>query len=103
MLADPPPVPEGELTVTARLRPAEAVITGRENPEGQVHSVSPEQIPPQLPELSGPITTGAYGQLAAEAPEGPRPQALPEPDTSLGPHLSYAFRSRLFALFVPGA
>ena len=101
--ADPPAVPEGELTITARLRPAEGVISGRENPEGQVHSVSPEQIAPQLPELSGPLTTGAYGELAAEDPAGPRPQDLPAPDTSLGPHLSYAFQWWIFALFFPGA
>ena len=101
--ADPPAVPEGELTITARLRPAEGVISGRENPEGQVHSVSPEQIAPQLPELSGPLTTGAYGELAAEDPAGPRPQGLPAPDTSLGPHLSYAFQWWIFALFFPGA
>src|SRR5699024_2953703 len=95
--------PRGEPPGAAGRRPAEAVITGRETPEGQVHSVSPEQISPQLPELSGPMTTGAYGELAAEDPESPRPQALPEPDTSLGPHLSYAFQWWLFALFFPGA
>lgn len=102
--ADPPAVPEGDMTVTARLRPAEGVLEERENPDGQVHSVSPGQISRQLPpELTGPVVTGAYGELAAEDPESPRPQALPAPDTSLGPHLSYAFQWWIFALFFPGA
>ena len=49
------------------------------------------------------LVAQAYGELAAEDPAGPRPAALPSPDTSLGPHLSYAFQWWIFALFFPGA
>src|SRR5699024_12322771 len=49
------------------------------------------------------MPTGAYGELAAQDPEAPRTQSLPEPDTSLSPHLSYAFQWWLLALFFPGA
>ena len=99
---DAPPVPDGELTVTARLRPAEPVLD-RAPLEGQAHSVNPPQIAQQL-ELEDPdLVTGAYGELAAEQPEAERPRALPAPDTGLGPHLSYAFQWWIFALFFPGA
>ncbi|GAA1490600.1 SURF1 family protein [Brachybacterium sacelli] len=100
--ADPAPVPEGELSLTVRLRPAEPVLD-REIPEGQVHSVNPPQIEGLLPAGDGEMITDAYGDLAAEEPESPRPVALPEPDRSLGPHLSYAVQWWAFALFFPGA
>lgn len=101
--ADPPAVPEGELTITTRLRPAEAVLEGRDNPAGQAHSVNPTQLAEQLPGSDTELLTEVYGELAAEEPSAPRPQALPAPDTSLGPHLSYAFQWWIFALFFPGA
>ena len=56
-----------------------------------------------LPAGDGEMITDAYGDLAAEEPESPRPVALPEPDKSLGPHLSYAVQWWAFALFFPGA
>src|SRR5699024_3730376 len=49
------------------------------------------------------LVTGAYGELVSEEPSAERPAALPSPDTSLGPHLSYAFQWWVFALFFPGA
>ena len=101
---DPPAVPSGELTLTVRLRPAEGSID-RANPPGQVQTVTPTAIAAELPDGSTgtSLVTGAYGELAAEDPAGARPQALERPDTSLGPHLSYAFQWWIFALFFPGA
>lgn len=98
---DPAPVPAGELTLTARVRPAERVLD-RERPEGQVHSINPQQIAADLP-LDGEMVTGAYAVLDAEQPESARPIALPAPDTSLGPHLSYTVQWVLFAIFFPAA
>lgn len=100
--ADPPAVPEGPLTVTARLRTAEPVLD-RVPPEGQAHSVNPTQIAGLLDLDPDSLVVGAYGELAAEQPEAARPQALPAPETGLGPHLSYAFQWWIFALFFPGA
>jgi cytochrome oxidase assembly protein ShyY1 len=97
-----PPIPDGEVTVTVRMRPAEPVLD-REIPAGQVHSVNPPQIEGILPETGSTMVTGAYGELVTEDPDGPRPAALPAPDTSLGPHLSYAFQWWIFALFFPAA
>lgn len=100
--ADPPPVPEGEVTVTARLRPIEPVLD-RELPPGQVHSVNPAQIGALLPGENTQLVTGAYGELASEDPVGPHPRALPAPDTSVGMHVSYAFQWWIFAAFFPAA
>jgi cytochrome oxidase assembly protein ShyY1 len=100
--ADPPAVPSGELTVTARLRTAEPVLD-RVPPEGQAHSVNPPQIAELLGLDGAELVTGAFGELSAEEPEAERPHALPAPETGLGPHLSYAFQWWIFALFFPGA
>lgn len=97
-----PPVPEGDLDLTVRMRPAEPTLD-RKIPAGQVHSVNPPQIDGLLPEHDGPMIQGAYGDLEAEDPSGPRPAALPDPETGLGPHLSYAFQWWIFALFFPAA
>ncbi|WP_193117150.1 SURF1 family cytochrome oxidase biogenesis protein [Brachybacterium tyrofermentans] len=97
-----PPVPEGEQEITVRLRPAEPTLD-REIPPGQVHSVNPPQIDGLLPEHDGTLVRGAYGDLEAEDPSDPRPAALPDPETGLGPHLSYAFQWWIFALFFPAA
>ncbi|MFC0674304.1 SURF1 family cytochrome oxidase biogenesis protein [Brachybacterium hainanense] len=98
-----PEVPAGEITVTAHLRPAEEVLEDRSNPPGQVQSVAPVQFAAELP-VAGPVYTGVYGDLIAESPaDVARPQPLEEPDTSLGPHLSYAFQWWIFALFFPAA
>lgn len=100
--AQPAAVPEDTLTITVRLRPPEPVLD-RERPEGQVHSVSPQQIETILPPLDAAMITGAYGELDAEDPAGERPIPLPRPDTGLGPHLSYAVQWWVFALFFPAA
>ncbi|MFJ6042859.1 SURF1 family cytochrome oxidase biogenesis protein [Brachybacterium paraconglomeratum] len=100
--ADPAPVPEGTLTVTARLRTAEPVLD-RVPPEGQAHSVNPTQIASQLGLDTDAAVIGAFGELAQEEPAADRPQPLPAPETGLGPHLSYAFQWWIFALFFPGA
>lgn len=96
------PVPEGELTVTVRLRPAEPVLD-REPPPGQTHSVNPRQSAGLMGLEDQALVAQAYGELAAEEPAAERPTALPYPDTSLGPHLSYAFQWWIFALFFPAA
>lgn len=106
--ADPPSVPEGQRTITVRLRPAEPPLERRGNPRGQVHSVAPEHIASVLPveqfgDLDADLVTGAYGSLVAEDPPADKPTALEPPDTSLGPHLSYAFQWWIFALFFPAA
>ncbi|GAA1708046.1 SURF1 family protein [Brachybacterium phenoliresistens] len=101
--AEEPEIPEGEITVVAHLRPEEPVLGDRTNPAGQVQSVNPAQFADQLP-VDGPVHTGAYGDLVSESPTDiARPRPLEKPETSLGPHLSYAFQWWIFALFFPAA
>ncbi|MGY5764544.1 SURF1 family cytochrome oxidase biogenesis protein [Brachybacterium sp. DNPG3] len=101
--ADAPAVPDGEITVDVRLRPAEQVLSQRSNPEGQVQTITPEEVAGMVPGLGDGLMLTVYGELAAEDPAGERPMALEKPDTSLGNHLSYAFQWWVFALFFPGA
>lgn len=96
------PLPEGELSVTVRLRPAEPVLD-REPPPGQTHSVNPSQSAGLMGLEDQELVAQAYGELVAEDPAAERPAPLPAPDTSLGPHLSYAFQWWIFALFFPAA
>ena len=96
------PVPAGELSLTVRLRPAEPVLD-REPPPGQTHSVNPAQSAGLMGLEDQELVARAYGELVAEDPASERPASLPAPDTSLGPHLSYAFQWWIFALFFPAA
>lgn len=100
---DPPAVPDGEITVTVRMRPAEAVLSQRSNPEGQVQTITPTEVADLVPGLGDQLVTSAYGELATEDRAGERPTPLSAPDTSLGNHLSYTFQWWIFALFFPGA
>ncbi len=99
---DPPPAPTGDERIVVRMRPAEPVLADRTNPAGQIQSVSPELAAEQVPGLTG-LYTGAYGELVSEDPSAPVPTHPEKPDTSLGPHLSYAVQWWLFALFFPVA
>ncbi|MGQ4509248.1 SURF1 family cytochrome oxidase biogenesis protein [Dermabacteraceae bacterium P13147] len=99
-----PAIPSGEITLTGRLRKIEPELPGRSNPPGQVQSIAPGEVAQSLPANAQNLYTGAYLDMSAEsspAPNPPRP--VPKPDTSLGPHLSYAFQWWIFALFFPGA
>lgn len=99
----PPSVPTGRRTIVVRVRPTEPVLKDRTNPPGQIQSIAPEEFVPREREQPG-LRTGAYGEMVSEDPAAsPRPTAFPRPDTSLGPHLSYAFQWWVFALFFPVA
>lgn len=85
-----PPVPQGEVTVIARLKPGEPTIFGRSAPEGQLATIN---LPSVAELLDAPTYTGAYGVLDSESPAAAsRPAAFPKPAPSESPHLSYAFQ-----------
>lgn len=95
-----PEVPAGTQSLVVRLRPTEQMVRGRENPEGQLQTVTAAEAAQVLPGNLPPLQTAAYGELATE-PLAPAemPRALEKPDTGLGPHLSYAVQWWIFALF----
>lgn len=99
----PPPPPGGERTVVLHLRPTEPVLEDRTSPPGQIQSIAPAEFAPVAAGL-GPLYVGAYGQLVSESPDpGQDLTPFERPDTSLGPHLSYAVQWWVFALFFPVA
>lgn len=97
--AESPDPPTGEIDLVGRVRPAEDVPPGRENPPGQLQSVTPTEAFAVAGETSGSDYTSVYLDLAAEDPAGEAATPLPEPETGLGPHLSYEAQWFVFALF----
>lgn len=92
---DVPAPPTGEVTVKARLKPAE-VHLDRGAPEGQIASID---LPDYAQQVGYPIAEGAYGIMFEESPAPTSiPQALDMPDTDEGPHLSYEFQWYAFGV-----
>lgn len=84
----PQPQP-GTVTVVARLKPPEPKLD-RGAPSGQIASIDLNDYAAQL---SYPIKTGAYGQLASESPAAAaNPVSFPAPSIDEGSHLSYALQ-----------
>lgn len=90
-----PGAPAGEVTVTARLKPAEPTLL-RGAPAGQLASIDLTEYERQT---GYPLQTAAYGLMDTEdpAPET-RPEAAPKPSVDEGPHLSYALQWYAFGL-----
>jgi cytochrome oxidase assembly protein ShyY1 len=98
-LPDVPLPPSGEVTVTARVRHSEPPSTTGTPPEGQVTRIDVPAIAKTLPY---PVY-GGYGEVTSERPQPrARPERLPAPEPSEGPHLAYAFQWFLFALLALG-
>ena len=97
-------LPQGEVSLTVRLRSAEPA-SDRDLGPGRLHALNPEQVRAELAALDeagtdldqAEVVTGAYGTLATEVPSTSEPPApLPRPSTDLGNHLSYAFQWWVF-------
>ena len=96
-----PAPPEGDVTVIARLRPAEQLpASGRSAPEGQVPSINPELVAETLaPDVGDQLELGAYGVMVSEDPAPQtRPASFAAPSEDPGPYLSYAIQWILFAI-----
>jgi cytochrome oxidase assembly protein ShyY1 len=92
-----PAPPAGHVTVVVRLKPAEPQLQ-RGAPEGQLASID---LTAYSAQLSYPLLTGAYGQLASETPapaEAPAPFPMPEEDE--GTHLSYSLQWFAFGILM---
>ena len=97
-----PPIadaPRDQVTITARLRDPEAVVTGKEPFYGegaqQVYSISTTQIS----SLTGVPLAGSYLQLTADQPGGLGVLTLPHLDA--GPFLSYGIQWIAFGILAP--
>ncbi|WP_127819685.1 SURF1 family cytochrome oxidase biogenesis protein [Microbacterium sp. CPCC 204701] len=95
-----PAPPDGEVTVIARLRPAEPLpASGRSAPEGQVPTINLALVAATVaPDVGEALERSAYGVLVSEDPApASAPEALEPPSEDPGPHLSYAIQWILFA------
>ncbi|HKU30685.1 MAG TPA: SURF1 family protein [Arthrobacter sp.] len=92
-----PAPPSGEATVVVRLQASEPNLD-RGMVEGQLASID---LPSYAKELSYPIMTGAYGQLATESPAvQPMPAPFAMPSTDEGTHLSYSLQWFAFGVLM---
>jgi len=93
---DVPPPPTGQVTVVARLRPAEPGPAGTPDlPAGQVRRIAVGELAAGLPY---PVY-GAYGELVTERPPATRqPAALPEQTENAALNLGYTVQWFMFAL-----
>ncbi len=86
---DIPAPPEGQVEVTARIKPGEPAVS-RGAPEGQVASIDLTALAVRL---DYPLQDAAYGLLALERPAAAQtPIAAPKPSIDEGPHLSYSLQ-----------
>lgn len=92
-----PTPPEGDATVTVRLRPGEQLpASGRGAPDGQVPTI---HLPSIAAQVGDDVITGGYGRLVSEDPSGSATLGgFDSPTDDPGPHLSYAIQWILFAL-----
>ncbi|WP_211880636.1 SURF1 family cytochrome oxidase biogenesis protein [Pseudarthrobacter albicanus] len=92
-----PAPPQGQVTVIARLKPAEPELQ-RGAPDGQLASID---LAAYSAQLGYPLLAGAYGQLASESPSvAAMPVAFPKPSTEEGTHLSYSLQWFAFGVLM---
>lgn len=93
-----PALPSGETTLVVRLRPEEGPVD-RTAPPGQAYTVHVAQVIESAgSDLDDVPALRGYGQDTA--PAAPL-RGYPEPERTLGSHLSYAFQWWFFALAAP--
>lgn len=91
-----PVIPEGQITVLARLRADEGQLRDQDAPQGQVYSADLRRLATAHDQT---VYTGAYGLLESEDGSVPGDIAVQErPLLDEGPHLSYALQWVVFAL-----
>ncbi|MGL4306413.1 MAG: SURF1 family cytochrome oxidase biogenesis protein [Mycobacteriaceae bacterium] len=93
------PAPTDHVTVQARIRMPEAVVTNKdifmENGVTQVYSINSGQISA----ITGVDTTNSYLQLSENQPGGL--EAIPLPQLESGPFLSYGLQWIAFGIMAP--
>lgn len=92
-----PSAPSGDVSVQARLRASEPMISGRTSAGHSVASINSAELA-RLSEIAGTVYTGAFGQLVSEEPSGETGVLATRPARDEGPHLSYALQWYVFIL-----
>ena len=99
-----PPLPDGEVSLIARVRASEPQLAGRDLVPGHLQSVNAEDVIAQAGERPG-LYRFAYAIMSSEngvdAASADSLRPLARPQTTRGPHLSYAVQWWVFAAFFP--
>ena len=90
-----PEPPEGEVTVTARLRGSEGSVPGQSATGNLVPTIDLAVLSERW---DVPLYTGMFGELVSETPPGQAGAPPAKPSMSEGNHLSYAFQWMAFAI-----
>ncbi len=90
-----PEPPEGEVTVTARLRGSEGSVPGQSATGNLVPTIDLAVLSERW---DVPLYTGMFGELVSETPPGQVGAPPAKPSMSEGNHLSYAFQWMAFAI-----
>ncbi len=92
--ANEPRLPQGIVTITARLYPSEPTIAGRSAPDGQIATI---HVPTMVAGHENSVDKW-FGQIATESPAGTLGIEFTKPVLDEGPHLSYALQWYVFAI-----
>ncbi|MBT1017836.1 SURF1 family protein [Canibacter sp. lx-72] len=87
-----------EITLTARLRQAEPVISGRTPTAHSIGSINPAEAASITNEASDSVYTAGYLALISETPAQAHGILAPRPALDPGPHLSYALQWLVFII-----
>lgn len=94
-------LPDGEVSVVLRLRPAEEP-SPRDQVPGQVFRIAPEQVLQAATpgaDVAGTLVTSGYGWLVSESPTTANPPTpIPVPEPNYRSNLSYALQWWTFGL-----
>jgi cytochrome oxidase assembly protein ShyY1 len=92
-------LPEGEIDLVLRLRPAEEA-SGRDQIPGQVFRINPEQVVEAAGgDLPGTLVTDSYAWVVTESPTTANPPTpIPVPSPNYRSNLSYAMQWWTFGL-----
>lgn len=91
-----PAAPSGPITITARIKPSEPTIPGRDAPAGQIATINLPQFAARIG--SDLVYTGAYGLLRSESVAADTGALTERPAPDEGNHLSYAVQWVAFAV-----
>lgn len=95
---NPPAVPSGELTITARLMPSEQTIEGRSAPDGQIATINVPALIVMMTFDDLDVYQGWYARIDSESVTSTTGTPWERPVLDEGPHLSYALQWYVFAL-----
>jgi cytochrome oxidase assembly protein ShyY1 len=99
---DEPPVPDGAVTVTGRLRPSQERRTGQlsDPAEGDLAEAQRLDIERLAAQFDGEVVGMYVDVFESQPPDSDLLQPVLQPDLSSGPHLSYAVQWFVFSVAV---